>query len=108
MPNLAAQRCFNHAQREAAARCPQCGRFFCRECLTEHDDRVICAACLKNLARPPLLERRGVTAVLRTAQCLASVLALWLFFYVLGDRLSQLPSTFHESSLWHATWWNTE
>ena len=47
MTALAHQRCFNHALREAAARCPGCGNFFCRECVTEHDDRVLCAACLE-------------------------------------------------------------
>ena len=51
MQNLAHQRCFNHAVREAVARCPECGQCFCRECITEHDDRVVCAACLKKLTR---------------------------------------------------------
>ena len=58
--NLTFQRCFNHAAREAVARCPACGHYFCRECITEHDDRVICAACLRKLARVPLLQRRGL------------------------------------------------
>ena len=44
---LAHQRCFNHATREAVARCPECHHFFCRECITEHDDRVLCTGCLK-------------------------------------------------------------
>jgi hypothetical protein len=57
MQNLLLQRCFNHGMREAAARCPECGRFYCRECITEHDDRVLCSACLKKLARAPLAKR---------------------------------------------------
>ena len=36
MSNLIHQRCSNHPGREAAVRCPECGRFFCRECVTEH------------------------------------------------------------------------
>ncbi|MBT8374528.1 MAG: rhomboid family protein, partial [Deltaproteobacteria bacterium] len=35
MKDLALQRCNNHGQREAVARCPKCRRYFCRECITE-------------------------------------------------------------------------
>ncbi len=60
MPALASQRCLNHATREAVARCPECGHFYCRECITEHDDRVICASCLKKLVQQaePVAKRR--------------------------------------------------
>ena len=47
--DLSLQRCRNHAEREAVARCPGCGHHFCRECVTEHDDRILCAACLRKL-----------------------------------------------------------
>lgn len=39
------KRCFNHAEREATARCPVCTRDFCRECVTEHDHRMLCRSC---------------------------------------------------------------
>ncbi len=48
--DLSGKRCFNHAGREAAARCPGCRRFYCRECVTEHDGRVLCAECLRRRA----------------------------------------------------------
>ena len=32
MNDLLYQRCFNHVLREAVARCPECLRYFCREC----------------------------------------------------------------------------
>jgi hypothetical protein len=73
MSALVHQRCFNHATREAVARCPQCSQFFCRECITEHDDRVICAACLKKLARVPLLKRPAFARVLQISQSLAGL-----------------------------------
>ena len=38
------------------ARCPSCGNFFCRECITEHDELILCAACLKRITAPK--ERR--------------------------------------------------
>ena len=47
---LTHQRCFHHSHREAVARCPECRQFYCRECVTEHDYRVICATCLKKIA----------------------------------------------------------
>ena len=45
--NLAARRCLVHPDREAAARCPSCRQYYCRECVVEHDARFLCAACLQ-------------------------------------------------------------
>lgn len=108
MESLAHQRCFHHSRREAAARCPECGRFFCRECVTEHDDRVICARCLRKLVRRPLTERLRLAGIVRIAQCLLGVLIVWLFFYCLGRALLSLPADFHEGTLWRASWWEVE
>jgi hypothetical protein len=104
--NLTYQRCFNHATREAVARCPSCGQTFCRECITEHEDRVICAACLRKLARVPLLQRRGFAIALHLGQCLIGALLCWFFFYVIGETLLSLPSSFHEATLWQSNWWD--
>lgn len=41
------RRCINHAGRAAAGRCPGCRFFYCRECITEHDGRMLCAACVQ-------------------------------------------------------------
>jgi hypothetical protein len=45
--NLAARRCLVHPDREAAARCPSCHHYYCRECVVEHESRFLCAACLQ-------------------------------------------------------------
>jgi hypothetical protein len=103
MPDLAHQRCLNHAEREAVAQCPACRKYFCRECITEHDDRVICASCLRKLARVPLLQRRGFVSVVRLSQCLVGLLLAWFFFYLVGEGLLALPTSFHEGTLWHAS-----
>ena len=100
MADLTYQRCFNHAQREAVARCPGCGQFFCRECIAEHEDRVLCAACLRKLARVPLLRRRGFAGVVRLGQGLAGLLLAWFFFYLIGEALLAIPTAFHEGTLW--------
>ena len=102
MTALAHQRCFNHALREAAARCPGCGNFFCRECITEHDDRVLCAACLKKNVRPPLAQRFASAQIFRVAQFAFALLLAWFFFFLIGAGLLKLPSSFHEGTLWQA------
>lgn len=108
MQTLAHQRCFNHATREAAARCPECGRCYCRECVTEHDDRLICAACLQKLARVPLLKRRGFARTLQILRCGLSVFLLWFVFYLIGEGLSSLPDSFHQGTLWQIHWFERE
>jgi hypothetical protein len=96
-------RCFNHAEREAAARCPPCGRYFCRECVTEHEDRVICAACLAGLAKKPAPGRAVLAAAVRALQFLAALAALWLVFYAAGSALLNLPSAFHQGEAFQET-----
>jgi hypothetical protein len=104
MPNLAYQRCFNHAAREAVARCPGCKQFFCRECITEHDDRVLCAGCLKKLAAVPLTKRPAFVGVIRIAQCALGILIAWFFFFLIGESLVRLPDSFHEGTVWRVPW----
>jgi len=96
--NISQERCFNHAFREAVARCPECGRTFCRECISEHDDRVICASCLRRLSAKPVLRYRLVGLV-RLVQILMGVLLLWSSFYLLGKALLTIPSSFHEIAI---------
>jgi hypothetical protein len=108
MESLATQRCFNHAEREAAARCPECGRFFCRECVTEHDDRAVCAPCMRKLARVPLLKRRGWVHLAHIIQGAASLLLAWFCFYLVGQGLLALPDAFHEQTLWKVPWLEKE
>jgi hypothetical protein len=104
--DLAYQRCFNHSNREAVARCPQCRQFFCRECVTEHEDRVICAACLKKPANVPLHKRRGFASVIRLCQCAVGLVAAWFFFYLVGEGLASLPASFHDATLLQVNWFD--
>jgi hypothetical protein len=96
--NISEERCFNHAFREAVARCPECGRTFCRECISEHDDRVICASCLKRLSIKPI-RRYRLVGLFRFIQILMGMLLLWSSFYLLGKALLTIPSSFHELSI---------
>jgi hypothetical protein len=108
MQNLLHQRCFNHAGREAVARCPECGGFFCRECVTEHEDRVVCSACLKKLARGPLARRPALAKLFRFAQGFAALLVAWFFFFLIGETLLKIPASFHDGTLWRVDWMETK
>ena len=93
------------------ARCPKCDRFYCRECITEHEGRVICAACLARLA--PAAgeggrERRGLAWLGHGVRFAAAILVLWIFFYGLGRGLLLMPDAFHEGVLWQRDLWYEE
>lgn len=103
MSALTSQRCAIHFGREAVARCPECRQYYCRECITEHEDRVICASCLKRLAAagsaPPPRRRELWPAV----QIACGLLLGWIIFYSVGLRLLALPAEFHDDKLWQST-----
>ena len=102
MPALALQRCLHHGDREAIARCAECGSFFCRECITEHDERILCASCLAQLTRPAAGKKvRFRLATLRPwATACSGLIVAWLCFYFIGRMLVAIPSDFHASSIW--------
>ena len=104
---LVRERCWTHPAREAAARCPSCGRSFCRECVTEHDGRLVCAGCLRDeLAAASARGRRAgrvkarALAAGQTVLFTLSVLSVWLFFHLLAQTLMAMPSEFHADTLW--------
>jgi hypothetical protein len=94
------QRCFHHYQREAVARCPECNRFYCRECVTEHEDRLLCASCLAKLSQPEIRERRSFRTVAIFFQSLAGLVVLWIVFYYVAQILLTIPSPVHEGTTW--------
>lgn len=108
MSTLLHQRCFQHSLREAVARCPECRHFYCRECITEHDERVICSTCLRQLTARPETTRRSFAWSFPVGQlCLGLVLA-WFCFYLFGASLLSIPSNYHEGSVWIDRWWKSE
>jgi hypothetical protein len=81
------QRCWNHDAREAVCRCPECGRSFCRECVTEHEARLLCASCLTKLTRTHAARRTGLRRLLLAAMALSGILLAWVVFYGAGEAL---------------------
>jgi hypothetical protein len=107
MENLLHQRCFNHMLREAVARCPECRRYFCRECVTEHDDKVLCAGCLETKIILKAASSTRLSRLVRVLYFLLGAMLLWIVFYYIGQILLSLPSEFHEGTLWELDWWKT-
>jgi hypothetical protein len=108
MAGLVQQRCFIHAGREAAARCPECSRFFCRECVSEHDDRVICSSCLARLTAAQGGHRRRLGWLSGLAQAFAGFVLLWLVLFWIGRMLAAIPADVHENTVWSASIWDAE
>jgi hypothetical protein len=99
---LALQRCWNHSAREAVARCPECSRFYCRECVVEHDDRLICNSCLARsqrvMAPPP--KRISLAPLGRVMGAVLGFILAWILFFSLGRMLLSIPDEFHAETLW--------
>lgn len=105
MSQLIHQVCLHHASREAVARCPQCSQFFCRECITEHDDRIICAACLRKILHPVETKRRSFAGLGRAVMFGCGMLTAWTAFYWVGRILLTIPAAFHDGTLWTTSFW---
>lgn len=100
MMALVHQRCLHHAAREAVARCPECKRYFCRECISEHEGRILCAGCLRKLLAPPAFPRHRFAGFGRLVLSLLAVAFIWFFFFLIGRSLLAIPASFHEGTIW--------
>ena len=92
--------CFHHPLREAAAKCVGCGHSFCRECVTPVDRRMFCASCLREKTGAKAGKKRDWFVLSIAGQALLGLLGLWFTTYVVGRLLSDLPTAFHEGTLW--------
>jgi hypothetical protein len=86
-------------EREAVARCPECTRFYCRECITEHDHRVLCSECLIKLLQPTTRKKRNMGGLLLPVAFCAMFMVTWVCFYSLAEILLRIPSSFHEGRI---------
>jgi hypothetical protein len=67
--------------------------------VTEHEGRVLCSACLRTTAVDTGRARHVVGALGTGALALLGVVAVWLFFSLLGELLLRLPDAVHEGSV---------
>jgi len=82
---IAQLRCQQHPVREAIARCPNCRQSFCRECITEHEGRMLCLPCL---AKQSVLLPSPSPLWPKLAWILGAcggLLLTWAFFLGLGE-----------------------
>ncbi|MGD1090468.1 MAG: rhomboid family protein [Bryobacteraceae bacterium] len=96
--HLIHERCWHHSSREAAVRCPECRRFYCRECVTEHQGRMVCAACVARLAGRAAVDASGLHRLAWIAAAVGGLLLAWAVFYYLGVMLARIPSDFFGGS----------
>lgn len=94
------RRCVRHASREAAARCPACEQYFCRECVVEHEGRLLCSSCLARSAGAAGRGQRRWARVRRAAALSSGVLVLWCLLYLLGLLLLRIPPDYHDGTVW--------
>ena len=97
---ISQQRCFIHDYREAVARCPACRNTFCRECVTEHEGRVVCAACLKKTLGTRAESRHSLRRFVIAGLPIVALLIAWWMFYGIGRILLSIPSSVHDGSAW--------
>ena len=98
--------CYHHAGRQAVVRCPDCGRYYCRECVTEHEDRMLCTGCLQAyLAGGRIKKRPWIRGGAIVVQGISGFVLLWYGFFLLGRILLAIPSAFHEGTLWQNLGW---
>jgi len=101
MNDLHLRQCLNHPGREAVARCPECRHFYCRECIAEHEDRIICAACLRKMFRSSSQHRHPLRSRLARGTAFGLSLCIgWLAFYLAGKILLSIPASVHDSTIW--------
>ena len=101
---LSKLRCARHPGREAAARCAACGLVFCRECVSEHGGRFLCASCLGKITAAEhdarAKQRRARARIKSALAVIAGAAWLWLCFYFTGLLIEMLPRDFHEGTIW--------
>jgi hypothetical protein len=59
--------------------------------VTEHESRLLCAACLQSLARTAGA-RRGMPAPIAPLAALAGLLLSWWIFYIGGEILLEVTA----------------
>lgn len=100
LETIARSSCLIHPSRPAEARCPQCRRFFCGECITEHEGRLTCAQCLREGRKEEAGGGGRRSYLLPVLQWGIGLLLIWMFFYCCARVLMMMPASFHDGMVW--------
>jgi hypothetical protein len=60
------------------------------------------------MATATVSRRKPWRTLLAASGCLAGVVTAWIFFYLIGQGLLRVPSSFHEGTLWTKPFLDTE
>ena len=77
MSKLSQVRCINHIDREAVSICKHCHNYFCRECITDYDDKMLCKSCIDKLISQNRLNKKKKKKIKAISCCY-----LFLYFAV--------------------------
>jgi len=75
--------------------CVECRRAYCRECVVDHDGRLICAACLAGLRAPAARGGSVRQRIFAAAGMAVTLLLCWIVFYMAGRLLMTAESGHH-------------
>ncbi len=100
--SLSNSRCFHHASREAAVCCPECRRFFCRECVSDFEERLLCDSCIRNFQEKKNNNSKSNKRFVSLLGIISGLFICVFTFYCLGQILFAIPNKFHDGSAWHA------
>jgi hypothetical protein len=75
--------------------CVECRRAYCRECVVDHDGRLICAACLVRLRAPSAGGSRALQRTFSAAGMAVTLLLCWIVFYMAGRLLMTAEPEHH-------------
>jgi hypothetical protein len=89
-------RCWNHPGREAVCRCLACTHAFCRECVTEHHDRFLCAACLAAGARSVVPARGRWRKPVAAIAAAGGLLLAWTTFFSAAQMVAEVAARIEE------------
>ena len=95
MSTIQLTRCFNHHHREASAKCPACSKFYCRECVTEHDEKILCTSCLRQAVQTPFPKKKDRSDWLILILFPCSFVILWYLFFLVGRIMAAVPNRLH-------------
>ena len=73
-----------------------CSRFYCRECVIDHDGRLTCASCLQQAIGPQSAKSRQLAFVRTAVLAIIGLFVIWFSFYSLGRALLLLPTNLTE------------
>lgn len=93
--SLVKSKCQNHHTREAVAKCPICQHYYCRECVTEHNNQFICVGCLSTTQEEKKSSKGSVLTILKLILfSVFTILTSWYFFQIIGSFLLKIPTSF--------------